>query len=202
VADTVKKFARRTQAAERQADRVECRSVFIDSFTPDEKRQFLSELAFDDEDGSLRDSLLRIIDRLPSSPGLLRVLADYPDILPDVVGDADQDPDASLSNRILRHWIPRAFRDEQSLRVLACIAAAQCLQVNLEALKAADDWLVSPAQGSPLRPIGLGVLPGRHRVRRRDVLDVPRRGHAVAFLRRTKRFGASQVRAFTDVRRG
>jgi hypothetical protein len=128
--------------AERYADRIAFKRVFIDSFTPTEKHQFLDDLAIPDSDSTVRESLIRAMQRLPSSPGMMRILADLPlNSLREILEDADTDPDSDLTQIILKAWFPRAFRDADSMRLLASIAAAQCLQVNLDALRGADDWL-------------------------------------------------------------
>jgi hypothetical protein len=142
VADSVEDFARVTRNADRYADRIECKRVFIDSFTPTEKRKFLDDLAIPDSDITIRESLLRVLPRLPSSPGMMRIFAELPlNSLREILDSADSDPDTDLTHTILKTWFPRAFRDAESMRFLASIAAVQCLQVNLQALRGADDWL-------------------------------------------------------------
>jgi hypothetical protein len=72
----------------------------------------------------------------------MRVLKDLPpESLREIVNFADADPEADLTQRILEEWLPAAFSDRTSMRLLASIAAVQCLQVNLKALGSADDWL-------------------------------------------------------------
>jgi hypothetical protein len=149
VADSVENFARITRNAERYADRIEFKRVFIDSFTPAEKRKFLDDLAIPNSDSAIRESLLRVMPRLPSSPGMMRVLAELTlNSLREILDCADADPVIDLTQTILEAWFPRAFRDAESMRFLASIAAVQGLQVNLQALKDADDWLSALDEGT------------------------------------------------------
>jgi hypothetical protein len=101
VADFIEQFALRTRSLERYSERIQCKRDFIDSFTPDEQRRFLDILGIPDR--TVHESLLRVVPRLPSSPGMMRVLAQLTvSSLRQILDLADTDPDADLTQKSSR----------------------------------------------------------------------------------------------------